>query len=94
MPSNERDIVETERRSAGQAAHTADRDRVAARAEERSMLTQEELDRRQEAIGRRRRPAGPPLQNPPASSGRTAAEAADVPEDVPETECADPPDHG
>jgi hypothetical protein len=90
MPSNERDIVETERRSAGQAAHSADRDRVAARAEERDMLTQEELDRRQEAIGRTRRPAGPPLQDPPASSSRTATEAADVPE----TECADPPDQG
>lgn len=95
MSTNEGDRVETERRSAGQAGRTTDPARADARAQERDLKTQEELDRRQKAIGVRRRRAGPRLEGAQRArirtGGRPAAQPAAEGAEVPETDAADPP---
>ena len=74
---------ETEEISAGEASQV-DSFRVAARADRGDLLTQSELDQRQENTGRTRRPAGPPLERRRNEPTRPDAEATDVPETEPE----------
>lgn len=51
-----------------------------AEADEQPTLSEEELQRRQDAMGTRRRPAGPPLE------GASRSATDEPPSDVPETE--------
>jgi hypothetical protein len=74
--------------SAG-VAQRVDTSAVLARAETTDLLSQAELDARQARISERRRRGGPPLDETPADvAALTAAES----DDVPPTDCADPPD--
>lgn len=58
--------------------------RAAADALQQPALSEEDLRKRQEALGTRRKPAGPPLD---ADGRRSAgADALDQPADVPETD--------
>ena len=77
------DTEETEEISAGEASQL-DSSRVAARADRRDLLTQSELDQRQENTGRTRRPSGPPLERRRNAPTRPDAGATDVPETEPE----------
>ena len=86
--NDEENVIETEEASAG-GPKTHDSAGTRLRAETPGLLTQEELDRRQERIGTTRRRGGPDLGKQ-VPSRRTAAAAREE-EEVPPTETEEPP---
>ncbi len=83
----EETYLETEEGSAGEAQRRT-RDATRGLADEEAPLSDEELDARQAAIGERRRQGGPPMDAPLTRSFRELADA----QDVPPTECEEPPE--
>lgn len=83
MRQDNGDIEETEEISAGEAAQV-DSSRVASRADRPDLLTQDQLNQRQESTGRTRRQAGPRLERRRDVPPTPETEAPDVPETEPE----------
>lgn len=84
----EETLLETEEGSAGEAQRQRP-DATRGPADEEAPLSDEDLDARQAAIGERRRQGGPPL-DAPLTRG-VLEELADA-QDVPPTECEEPPE--
>jgi hypothetical protein len=85
-PEGEENVIETEEATAG-TPHKHDPTITRLRAETASMLTQEELDKRQERIRTERRKGGPDLTG---GAEEAAAGEENVP-DTPPTETEEPP---
>jgi hypothetical protein len=83
---DEDNVIETEEASAG-GPQTHDPAGTRLRAETPGLLTQEELDERQEKIRETRRKGGPDL----TKKGSEAEAEEDEPPDVPPTETEEPP---
>lgn len=86
MAENAKNVVDTKKGSAGPASRP-DSTNVPAMAEHPGLLTQEELDERQENIGQTRKPSGPPLRGTANRARRTRAAPV-----APETEVEPPKD--
>jgi len=80
MPDNDSNDGEKAKEAAAGEAQRMDSQAVRARAETRELMSPQELDARQERIGRKRRKGGPSLEGEPdAPLSAARGEGADVP---------------